>query len=38
MKSLTDYCREEFVKFRTYLNQQDAEIGQFSGQIGQISE
>ena len=29
---------EEFEKFRTFLTSKSAEIGQFSGEIGQFSE
>ena len=36
--NLTDYCLEEFEKFRTFLTKKSAEIGQFSGEIGQFSE
>ena len=36
MVGLTDYCREEFAKFRIFSK--SAEIGQFSGEIGQFSE
>ena len=35
---LTDYCREEFAKFITFLTSKIAEIGQFSGEIGRFSE
>ena len=35
---LTEYCREEFEKFTTFLTSKSAEIGQFSGEIGQFSE
>ena len=33
---LTDYCREEFGKFRTLLTKKSAEIGQFSGEKGRF--
>ena len=36
--SLTEYCREEFEKFTTFLTSKNAKIGQFSGEIGQFSE
>ena len=36
--SLAEYCREEFEKFTTFLTSKSAEIGQFSGEIGQFSE
>ena len=35
---LTVYCREEFEKLTTFLTSKSAEIGQFSGEIGQFSE
>ena len=38
MRSITDYCREEFAKFGTFFASKSAEIGQFSGEIGQFSE
>ena len=34
---LTDDYREEFVKFLTFLPSKSADIGQFSGEIGQFS-
>ena len=34
---LTEYCREEFKKFTTFLASKSPEIGQFSGEIGQFS-
>ena len=36
--SLTEYCREEFEKFTTFLTSKSAKIGQFSGEIGQFSQ
>ena len=35
---LTEYCREEFEKFTTFLTSKSAKFGQFSGEIGQFSE
>ena len=35
---LTEYCREEFEKFTTFLTPKSAEIGQFSSVIGQFSK